>query len=279
MTLWERRSLRLSLQSSRVRALRLSPCPCQWPPRCEAFSLRPRQCWDTAVLQGRWFGASKGKVNWRTEIRFSLHLPLLVVVMFSIKCIWCNVLYIVVIRLELFWYIHASRKVADVHWGVGCRWFKEIAFSQWMALGCPRRSFFSWSFSPLWWLLVRNAARSEGWAWPMQRTCWMQRICCCPPFKSWFLGSINQECFHLLNNTFSQCFQLAGEHCSWSHGCMVHITEIALGPRERTFRRSLLCTSWILQRGGVERPHMSLSLMLTQGSWMFKVTKYLYLRL
>lgn len=190
MTLWERRSLRLSLQSSRVRALRLSPCPCQWPPRCEAFSLRPRQCWDTAVLQGRWFGASKGKVNWRTEIRFSLHLPLFVVVMFSIKCIWCNVLYIVVIRLELFWYIHASRKVADVHWGVGCRWFKEIAFSQWMALGCPRRLFFSWSFSPLWWLLVRNAARSEGWAWPMQRTCWMQRICCCPPFKSWFLSSI-----------------------------------------------------------------------------------------
>lgn len=40
---------------------------------------------------------------------------------------------------------------------------------------------------------------------------------------------------------------------------MVHITEIALGPRERTFRRSLLCTSWILQRGGVEKPHMSVA--------------------
>ena len=54
------------------------------------------------LLQGRWFGASKGKVNWRTEIWFSLHLPLFVVVMFSTKCIWCNVLYIVVIRLELY---------------------------------------------------------------------------------------------------------------------------------------------------------------------------------
>lgn len=131
------------------------------------------------------------------------------------------IVYIVLIRLELFWYIHASRKVADVHWGVGCRWFKEIAFSQWMALGCPRRSFFSWSFSPLWWLLVRNAARSEGWAWPMQRTCSMQRIYCCPPFKSWFLGSINQECLSICWTTHSLMFpacRRALQLKSWVHG-------------------------------------------------------------
>ncbi len=58
------------------------------------------------------------------------------------------------------------------------------------SVGCPRGSLFSRSFAPLWWLRVRNAARSEGWAWPMQRNCSMKRICCCPPFKSWFLGSI-----------------------------------------------------------------------------------------
>ena len=186
-------------------------------------------------------------------------------------------MYIVLIRLELFWDIHASRKVADVHWGVGCRWFKEIAFSQWMALGCPRRSFFSWSFSPLWWLLVRNAARSEGWAWPMQRTCSMQRICCCPPFKSWFLSSIGSVsiCWttHSLNVSSWQesiAAEVMGAWCT-SQKLPLDLAKERFGDLSFAPPGSSSEVGW--------KSLTCLSLMLIQGSWMLKVTKYLYLRL